>query len=224
MSKVYTNILFDMKQPLPGGKFVCLNEVSHDYAGPVVLLKKGRDVVDKNMKSAQKYADASQGIQTGARNKAEGFVSGLESTKPGELSPLAQAQYANDVNNIVDTHGKNVEVGLRMLKQRGMGSAPTGAFSSLVNTANESSGRDQTMAYRNAQQNTYGQGLEALKYRTAQQDMYNPLKAWESSSNQAAQRSQMGSLLGDIGSGISTGVGLVTGIGNAASALRKGFS
>jgi hypothetical protein len=211
--RVYTRVEFEWN----GEQYVPVHEEFYEYDGPVAQLKKGRDVVDKNMKETQKYAGEAKGIQTGARNKAEGFVSGLESTKPGELSPLAQAQYANDVDNIVDTHGKNMEVGLRMLKTRGMGSAPAGAVSSLVNSANEASGRDQTMAYRNAQGTTYGQGLEALRYRTAQQDMYNPLNAWNSSSNQAAQRSQMGSLMGDIGTGLKTGIGIARDIGKMAT-------
>jgi hypothetical protein len=47
--------------------------------------------------------------------------------------------------------------------------------------------------------------------------MYNPLNAWNSSSNQAAQRSQMGSLMGDIGTGLKTGIGIARDIGKMAT-------
>jgi hypothetical protein len=208
--RVYTRVEFEWN----GEQYVPVHEEFYEYDGPVAQLKKGRDVIDQNMKKEQKYGDKSEGIQDINRNKAEGFVSSLESTKPGELSSLAQAQYANDVDNIVDTHGKNMEVGLRMLKTRGMGSAPSGAQSSLINTANEASGRDQTMAYRNAQATSYGQGLEALKYRTGMQQMYNPLDAWSTSDKAAAARSQMGSTLGDIGTGLKTGIDIAKSIYN----------
>lgn len=175
-----------------------------DYDGPVVLLKKGRETQEKIGDTALRNAGEDRSIQQGARAQADPFAASLMATKPGELSPYAKEQYGSQVRNINDTYGNNLRTGFKALAYRGMG-GPTGEMASVLNTAGRNRDFATTEAYNQAMQNTYGQGLQGLNYFAGQQQLYDPNRALGTSSEAAYRRGQMGSTMGDIGAGVSTG-------------------
>ena len=145
------------------------------------------------------------------RLRAEPFVSGLESTAPGAMSSLAAAQYASEMDRIGKTYSGIREASLRSLGARGFGRAPSGFTTSAVNTAAEQQGRTETDAYRQGLARTYEQGLQALAYRTGQQQLGLGVsnQEQEQASLAAARRAQMGSGVGDVLGGISGVAGAV---------------
>ncbi len=199
-----------------------IRHTSVSYSTRLAFAKKGRETAEKNMEFQTKLAQENQAKKEAEFQKAEPFVQRLESTKPGELSDLSEAQLASDLRNIWDTYGRGMRSAYRTLAYRGLDSAPTGAEASILNTALRDRGAAETEAYNRALERTYGQGLQALQYRTGMQQLYDPLAPSEAAVKSAAYRSQMGSTLGDIGQGLSAGVGLATGLG-ALGTFGKGF-
>lgn len=166
----------------------------------------GRDTQNDVAKQQLALAASAEAERKKQQAAAEPFLSSLESTAPGELSPLAKSQYASDTRNIVDTYGNARRVGLKSLAQRGFGNAPTGMQASVINTNDRNQGADETKAYENALQQTYGQGLEAMKARLGLVSTYDPTKPASVASDAAYRQSQSGSTLGDVGKGVASGL------------------
>lgn len=171
----------------------------------------GRNTQDEVAKQQLAVAAAAEAERKKQQAAAEPFLSSLESTAPGELSPLAKEQYASDTRNIVDTYSNARRVGLKSLAQRGFGSAPTGMQASIINTNDRNQGADETKAYEDALHSTYGQGLEAMKARLGLVSTYDPTRPASVASSAAAQQSQNGSTLGDVGKGVATGLAALGG-------------
>lgn len=199
-----------------GSRYIPVEAEGFDYDGPVEEAKKGRESEEAAAKAAQDKAKKDEGTQDAARATAEPFAKSLLPNGDGSLSPYVKAQYANDLLNIHGTYGNAMRVGLRTLAQRGLGQAPTGAESSLINTQREGEAGADNDAYTNAENRTLSGGLEGLKYYQGQQINYDPNKDTQTQADAAYKRSQMGSTLGDIGSGIST-------LANAASTVMSGM-
>jgi hypothetical protein len=187
------------------------------YNGEAVLLKKGREEQQQVASGQLEQMKADTAQRANQLAKAEPFISGLESTAPGQLSPLSESQYGADTRNIAKTYGDIRANGLRAIGQRGFANAPSGMLASVINTAGQNQGADETHAYENALQQTYGQGLEAAKMRLGLVSTYDPTKPAAVASDAAARRAQMGSTLGDIGGGISQ-------MASAAAGLGTGFN
>ena len=150
------------------------------------------------------------GRQTAQYRKGERIAKGFTATKPGYLSPYAQAQYASDIENIQNTYRGLREAGLASLNRSGFGRAPAGFRGSYEATSDRALEESSSDAYRSALQKTEDELWKVLGYRERQQDRYNPLPAFGMSSDMNIARSQMGTTLGDIMQGISTGAGLVS--------------
>lgn len=171
-------------------------------------------------------AASNAAIQTGERAKAEPYVASLEQVAPGRMSPYTAATYAAAKNNIANTYAGLRETAQRVLNQRGFGRAPSGMTVSAMNAANEGEANANTGAYRGALADTQAGKNLALNYRTNTQNMYNPLPAMSVANQGAGEasgmnvaRSQMGSTLGDVASGI----GVIAGGVNTALNPASGF-
>lgn len=230
---------FTVWEFVDGGNLRVVADSWYEYAGPVELAKKGRgeqkELIRLQMEQAKqeelrrqdelaKQEEARQSYLA-ERAKAEPFVASLESTQPGQLSSLAGNQYASDLSNINRTYGDIQQATLRNLSARGFGRAPSGFTTSAINTVGENKGRAETDAYRQAQERTYQQGLQALAYRTGQQGLSQTQQNIEQqgagtagsltsanrqgASDAAYRLSQMGSTAGDILGGISDVAGVV---------------
>jgi hypothetical protein len=187
------------------------------YDGDIAQAKKGRE---QQAQVAQGQLDQ---MKTDAATRAKQLASveplltnltssvvGPNGEPVGSLSPLAEAQYGSDSRNIAKTYGDIRRNGLRAIGIRGFANAPSGMMASVINTAGQNQGVDETNAYEHALQQTYGQGLEAAKMRLGLISTYDPTQAANSASTAAFRQSQMGSLAGDIGQGLSTAAGLAT--------------
>lgn len=200
------------------GEFRDIGHVYVDhYDGPVELAKKGREGEEQIAQQQKDLAAHNQQVQDAARNTSEPFAKSLLATKPGEMSPYAKDRYASDVRAINDAYGNARRVGLRALTLRGLNQAPTGAESSIMNTADNGAAVAETGARSDAMDRTLSGGLDALKYYQGQQSQYNALPALDSAGLSNYRRSSMGSTLGDVMGGIGTLAGaagsVMTGMG-----------
>lgn len=176
----------------------------YEYFGPIAECKKGREQTTAGANAAEGTAALDTTAQTNARVEAKPFADSLLATKPGALSPLAQAQYAGDVRNIHDTYGQLTQSGLKGIGYQGWNNAPSGMEASLKNSAIRNEGAAETGAYENAQQQTNQQGLAGIGYQQGQQQIYNPVPAESTTIAGGQARSQEGSTAGDILGGIGT--------------------
>src|SRR6266550_932185 len=184
--------------------------VSHDgvylYDGPVALCKKGRDVVEKNMKSDQATATQNRANSQDAYNKTQGLLGeNIGSSAPGSLTPAASAQLAADTDNINRTYNGIRRQQAVTLGQRGFSNAPSGFSLAAENGANQGQEQSETGAFRNAQLNTQNQrnfatGEEASL--TGQQGSLGNQASGESTSA-AVARNHMGSTFGETMGGIA---------------------
>lgn len=214
--RVYSKITWDMNQSIGDGRFAVLYEESYEYNGPVAEAKKGREATTQAANgandaanSASKIAGVDRQAQMDYKNSSDPFAKSLLPGANGALSPYSAAQLGQDKKNIAKTYGDVSSVGLRALAARGMGSAPTGTQSSIINTAGRNAGEANTNAYENAQKNTLNQGLAGLQFSQGQQGLYDPNKSLQTSiqgrgvaANAGALRNKMGSGLGDVASGV----------------------
>lgn len=180
------------------------------YDGVIAMAKKGREQQAQVAQGQLDQMKHDQEIRDQQLGKAEPFLTSLESTKPGSLSPFSQSQLDSDLRNINDTYGGLRKTGLKSIAQRGFGNAPTGMEASVINTGNENQGKEETGAYENALQKTYGEQLEAMKARMGLQSIYDPTKPAGVASDAAYRQSQMGSTLGDISAGLGSAAGLAS--------------
>lgn len=166
-----------------------------NYTGPVAECKKGKkrkreeEQATKRLREQQeRLAAEAETVQRENRLRAEPFVQSLESTEPGQLSPYSQATYASSLEDIIRTYRSLRESGLAALNRSGFGRAPSGFRASFESTAargeQEASGR----AFRGALQDTYGQGLQALGYRSGQQQFYDPTRRIAGAGDLSRQR------------------------------------
>lgn len=202
----------------------------YEYFGEVAECKKGRgqtataaNQANAAGKSALNIANQDAGIQGGYRKQSDTLSNSMVNSSGG-LSPLVSKQLANEQGMIGKTYGGLAQAAQKGLTMRGMGVAPTGLNASIANTANRQTGEAQTGAIGDAFGKQLGLNLGGLDYLTGQQRAYNPLTALETATgaanagaNAGAALSKEGSLLGDIGSGLSTlsGMGGFRGIGKS---------
>lgn len=209
--------------------------VEYEYAGPVALAKKGRDVVDKAGKNANdltdtatQYAKENRAKQLGYADTIDPFAKSTVPTTPGALSPYVKGQYDMQKRQIAKDYGDTAAVGLKSLQARGMGGAPSGLAASLYNTAGRNAGEAETNALADAQNRTLGAGLQGVGILQNQEQVFDPnksvqtaLEGTNAATNAGVARSKMGSTLGDIGAGIA-GVGqIATGLPGAISGIKK---
>lgn len=222
--RVYQTLTVDMNKPIGNGRFEVVFEDSFEHIGDVAECKKGREAMDTaaagaNNAGAQAtdISKQNQGIQTGYRNQSDPFGKSLLPSANGSLSPYAAAQLGQQKRDIGKTYGDIAQVGIRGLGARGMGNAPTGMASSLYNTAGRNAGEAETNAYSDAMKNTLNQGLAGLQYSQGQQGLYDPLNAIKTSTGAygagaeaGSLRNKAGSLMSDIGGGLSGLAGIAS--------------
>lgn len=216
--RIYHTLTVDMNKPIGNGLFERISEDSFEYTGPVEAAKKGRPQTEEAANGANDIAnsakiesDKNRQLQLQYKGQSDPFGASLIPGANGALSPYASAQLDQDKRNIGKTYSDVAQTGLRGLAARGMGSAPTGMQSSIINTAGRNAGEAQTNAYENAQKNTLNQGLAGLQYSQGQQSLYDPTKllsVGDQARGTAAQagklRNGMGSGLGDVGAGLGS--------------------
>ena len=195
-----------------------LTEEGFEYSGPIAEMKKGREQTTAATNQALGTASTYGQAQTNARTKGNQFADQLMAPKAGELSPYAQGQYQSDVRNIQDTYGGLTQAGLKGLSYQGMNNGPSGMEASLKNSAIRNEGAAETDAYNRALQSTLGQGLAGMGYYQGQQQIYDPTRAQQTAIQGGQARSQEGSTLGDVMSGIQ---GLSSAFGNVAGGVAK---
>lgn len=208
--RVIKKIVLDMNRPLPGGRFVELYREEENVQVPYFQeLKKGREslsqVTDQSLANS-KADTAKQGEQY---NAEKGDLGQLDTIGANGLGLGASGYLANQLASIGQTYGNARTNAARVAAQRGF-NAPEGAFASGLNSANIAQARDENSAYGNAQMLTRENELAAMGARQGLQAQYDPNHALNTASDSAYKQSQAGSLLGDIGKGISTGAALVT--------------
>ncbi|MCI0348864.1 MAG: hypothetical protein L0Z53_05505 [Acidobacteriales bacterium] len=191
------------------------------------------------------------GAGTPAAAAGTGIGAAAAPTDPfgrAQMSPLAAAETGSEVENLRRVYGGLREAGLRILGQKGFGRAPSGHTSSFLRSSQRDQAEAETDAFRKGLGRTYEQGLQALNYRTGQQQLYDPLRAESAvlSGGQALTGAQSGAagtagnlaqtkltlsqvpgIMDKIRGGIGLAsdiAGLVTGIGPAVSAARQGFN
>lgn len=193
----------------------------YEYDGPLAQTKKGRGEEKAATAGALSTGDTGKAIATTDVRKQQqeinpvnAFASELESTAPGELSPYAQNVYQNSLRNIARNYGDNMNIGLKALSYRGMGTAPSGYTSSVINTSNRDRDAAETEAYTQAQQNTLAGKMAAANLRTGLAGIYDPSRplgvagsAYGTAGQNAALLNQMGTPIGSIGMGLA-GIGL----------------
>ena len=188
------------------GNLVRLHTLSRTYSGPWMLVKKGREQLEQNMK-----ADAAVAAQTRANaQKQYETTSGLigeetAATTPGSLSPAAQAQLASDRDQIANTYNGIRQTAFRTLGQRGFGSAPSGFGLASENAADLGQATQDTAAYRNAQLATERQRQNAMATSAGLTGTEGSLgnSASGESTTAAVDRNKAGSTLGDIVGGVA---------------------
>lgn len=206
---------------------------------PTIQLKKGRGYANNAAAGNQAVANSEQAPFTSAEgpllNEGQGVINAYDeftpqapsATNPSGFSQSTQAQYAADLANLHSTYGGLANSGFRALAQRGFGSAPTGAASSLENTMLSNEGNQEANAYRNAQVNNTNQGFAALAGKQGALGgqrqtlgLYNPVNTWNSVANNGKTINSMGSTAGDIGAGLSGLAGTFGGVAGGMKALN----
>lgn len=194
------------------------------YVGPWELGKKGRESQQKVTDTALQNAGTDQATRVDQLGHTNTDIGSLEAqSTPGSLSPAAEAQLAADQRKIGDTYAATRRVGLQRIAQHGMGTL-TGEASSAGNSADMAQAHDELAAHEQAQLNTHADRIAAINARSGLQNIYDPNKALSTGAQSAYDQSHMGSTLGDIGSGISTGIGLASQIALPGSGGLKSLT
>lgn len=198
-----------------------ISENSFDYDGIIVLCKKGRNNLATAANQGNQNTSQAQGIANSATTLANGEVN-----SSGGLSPLVAKQLSNEQSMIGANYKNAAAAAQKGLTMRGMGAAPTGASSSITNTAINNANTAKTGAIGNAfatqnqlNNSAYAQPLNALQ--TANGGV-------NAATNAGTALNKAGSLGGDIFSGLSglTGIGAnlvgMGGLNNLGSNLMNG--
>lgn len=194
------------------------------YFGDWEVGKKGRESQQKITDTAITNAGTDQATRQDQLGHTNTDIGNLEANStPGSLSPAAAAQLAADQRKISDTYAATRRVGLQRIAQHGMGTL-TGEASSAGNSADMAQAHDELAAHEQAQLNTHGDQIAAINARSGLQNIYDPNKALSTGATSAYDQSHMGSTLGDIGSGISTGIGLASNIALPGSGGLKSLT
>lgn len=168
-----------------------------DYVGPVAELKKGRNNLQTAANQGNQNTTSGQGIEKAATNIAQSEVN-----TNGGLSPLVAKQLANEKGQIGKAYTGAAQAADKGLAMRGMGSAPSGAASSIKNSAINNEGQAETGATGNAfaTQNQLNNSAynQAINANNAVSNDVN------SATNAGSALNKAGSTLGDIGSGLSS--------------------
>ena len=219
--RIYTFIEWDAE-----GRRVAAAWYEHD--GPTAQCKKDSSTAGDPytgprtaaMGQLSNVAQNYMGKQNAASGMADPFAKSLFATKPGELSPLAQAQYGSQIREIRDQYNNLMGQGEGLLANRGFGSMPGGAYASLINSNQRNQGGAETNAYGQAQQNTYNQGLAGLQYALGQQQLYNPtqpLSAIVGAPVPPQNSSSLGNTIAGIGQGAAGAASAAATIGGILS-------
>jgi hypothetical protein len=197
--KVFTRIEYD----LATGRILSFE--GYNYFGPVDLLGGGKSAGRANTGAAASGAGALGTNATNLANTYEGsslpFAKSLVPGANGGLSPYAAAQLGQEKTGIENTYKGLAQSGLKQLGNRGL--APPGSSASIINTANQNEGAAQTGAYQNAMQNTLGQGLAGINYMNPLNAIQAGTGAYGTQGQLGNLQTQQGSMLGDIGAGLS---------------------
>jgi hypothetical protein len=216
--RISTKVLFD---PIT---FKAIPVEGYEYEGPIDEMKKGRDEMAQFTQEAQQMLGQLSGNAQQSYGQAQNLLQeDMGSSKPGSLTPAAQAQLASDNDNIARTYGGMRQTAAATAGQRGFGAAPSGFAKTTENGINLGEANAQTGAYRNAQQNTQQQRNLALSGETALsgQQLGGSLGALGAGETGAFDQSRMGSTAGDILQGVAGGIGAATGLGGLFGNIGK---
>lgn len=194
------------------------------YFGSWELGKKGRESQEKITDTAIKNAGTDQATRQDQLGHTNTDIGSLEAqSTPGALSPAAEAQLAADQRKINDTYAGTRRVGLARIAQHGMGTL-TGEASSANNSADMAQAHDELAAHEQAQLNTHADRIAAINARSGLQNIYDPNHPLSVGTQSAYNQSHSGSTLGDIGAGLSTGIGLASQIALPGSGGLKSLT
>lgn len=192
------------------------------WNGPWERCKKGRgeqkQVTDAALANS-KTDTARQGEQYGKENTG---IDELTNVDPSSGLGMGAAGYLNNQKAAISQAYNNARSGVaRANATRGFAGTPEGAFTSSINGANVGQAMDENKAFNDAQMLTRENMLQGLNLRSGLQAQYNPNAALNTASTSALNQSRMGSTLGDIGNGISTGVGLATSVAGLPKVFKS---
>jgi hypothetical protein len=172
---------------------------------------KMRQLTAKQASTNATNSATDRSTETGATGKVQGVADQLMSTKAGSLSPWSASNYASNLDNIANTYNNIRSQGFKALGQSGFGNSP-GAIASVMNTAGRNQAADTTGAYRGALNDTLNQTLTGANMEQGISGQYGGQSQNESGMavNDAAQRIQEGSTLGDVASGIGQVAGIAS--------------
>jgi hypothetical protein len=167
----------------------------------------GLDAVKSATTDAGNLAKSYTGIQNTARNagnRSAGQLFNLPAD--GGLNPYLKEQFGREKEQIGKAYGDTLAAAQKGVTARGMGVAPSGASTSMINTAGRNAGEAETGAYGDAVNHQLGLGLEGVKYNQEQQQMYNPLPALgtQMQGGQALQAMGDGSGFSKVMKGVGT--------------------
>lgn len=153
----------------------------YEYDGPVAEAKKGSKAQDQAAGASKvgiNQAQNLEGYDAAARNSERApidqFSRKLIPTNGATLSPYASERLAGERQQIGRDYGDATRVGLRQLASRGMGAAPTGMESSIINSNNQARGAADTQAVQDAYDQTLQGGLAGIKNLQGEQEIYDP--------------------------------------------------
>lgn len=239
---ITTHVSYSIEDFIKNGvKAEPISWTGYFYSGPIAMCKKGRSGLQQNQNTANGLASSAsnlvgtdQGIQSGYRNQGNQLMNSMTNTNGG-LSTGLTKQLANEEGQTGQAYARTAAAGLRGMAARGMGNAPTGAASSIANTAGNNAAGAQTGEIGNAFGEQNQLNLAGANYDQGQQQLYNPLAAIQAGSgavDAATKAGQAvntaGSTLGDIGSGLGTVAGLgsslvgMGGLSNVGGKLMNG--
>lgn len=177
--------------------------------------KKGRGALGNAAQAGQTATQSGQNL-VGQGQK----IADSEINTSGGLSPLVSKQLANEQGMIGKTYADASRAANRGLSMRGMGVAPTGLTSSIVNTGINNAGTAQTGAVGNAfgtqnqlNNTALAQPISALNATT------NGVNA---TTNAGTALNSAGSTLGDVGAGLSGLAGIGGSLFGAGGMFGKG--
>lgn len=190
----------------------------YEYDGPVAEAKKGSKAQDQSAGAAKTGIQTAQNLtgqdinkQNAAGAPVMSFSKSLIPASGKTLSPYASEALAGEREQIGRDYGDATRVGLRQLASRGMGSAPPGLESSVINTANQQRGAAETAAVQDAYNRSLSGGLEGVRALQGEQQIYDPNRPLEAQfsgagvlSGAGAQKTNAAQLqYQDIGKGLS---------------------
>lgn len=165
-----------------------------------------------------------------SRGAVTSFGQSLMPTRPGQLSPYAEAAYENEKRTIDRNAQDAIGTGIRTLASRGMlGPGSAGALSSIASTAANNAANNKANAYETAMNEVPQEGATGAGMVAQEQALANPLNALSLGVNSAGTAAsigegkalmptplgQIGNFLGSMGSTFGNVAG---GIGKLASA------